>query len=605
MSTVRLTVAQALVRFLAAQYTERDGSEQRAIPRAWGIFGHGNVGALAPALAEAADELPFHQPKHEQAMVHAALGYARATRRLATFACTASIGPGALNLVTGAGTATANRLPVLLLPADTFATRGPRPVLQELEVPGSGDVTVNDCLRPVSRFFDRVQRPEQLPHALLDAFGILFDPAATGAVTLALPQDVQAERFDWPDELFARRVWHVPRRPPEPVALERAAALLRGARAPFVIAGGGVQHSAAEAELARFCSAFGLPAAETSAGKGVLAGYGGLLGGLGVNGTGAANAVAAEADVVLCAGTRLTDFTTASRSLFRHPEVAFVGLNVDAADARKLAAAPLVCDARAGLEALLAQLAGWRPPPAWAERAAAGLRDWRATMAPVLATPVEAPLTQASALGVLNEHVRAGDVIVAAAGSPPGDLLKLWETPPGSRTHLEFGFSCMGHEIPAALGWHLAQPEGQVIAALGDGTFLMAPTEIVTAVQDGLDVVLVVFLNGGYQSIHQLQRSATGISFGNEFRRRSGSRLDGELVEVDIAASARAFGARACEVQDAAGLRAALAASRAGGGVTVIAARVRPEPLPATDAWWQLGVPGASTERQRLYARPS
>ncbi len=573
--TVRLTAAQALVRHLAVQWSERDGVRRRAIPAVCGIFGHGNLCALSAALAESSEELRFIQPKHEQAMVHTALGYAKATRRLATLGCTASIGPGATNLVTGAATATTNRLPVLLLPGDTFATRLQGPVLQQLQHPASRDWTVNDCLRPVSRFFDRIARPEQLLDSLPEAMRVLLDPAECGAVTLALHQDVQGEAYDYPEAFFVPRVWEIARRPPEAAAVAAAAAAIRSARRPLLIAGGGVRYSAGEEALERLSRSCGIPVAETSAGKGCARGDL-LLGGIGVNGTGAANELAREADLVICAGTRLTDFTTASRSLFQDPHVRFVGINVSAADA--FGSFPVVADARAALEALDRALDGWRSP---SQAVADARRRWQAAVEADLAPREGERMSQGQALRTLNAAARAGDWVVAAAGSPPGDLLKLWSVPAGGSAHLEFGFSCMGHELPAGIGIRLAQPDaGEIVVIIGDGTFLMSPTELVTAVQEGAKITVVVMVNGGYQSIHGLQLATVGASFGNEFQ-----------VDVDHAGLARSLGCRAWRVETDEELESALAEAREAEGPALIECRVEPRRmLLGSGAWWDLGV---------------
>jgi len=575
------------------QFSERDGRRQRVVPEAFGIFGHGNVCGLGEALAGARDALPFRQPKHEQAMVHTAIGFAKARRRLATLACTASIGPGATNLVTGAATATTNRLPVLLLPGDTFATRRQGVVLQQLRHPAGRDWTVNETLRPVSRFFDRIARPEQLLDALPEAMRVLLDPAETGAVTVGLHQDVQGEAYDYPEAFFAERTWHVPRRAPAADELARAVAAIRAAERPLVIAGGGVWHSAAEDALAAFADGLGVPVAETSAGKGT--GRGELaVGGIGVNGTRAANELAAAADLVLCAGTRLSDFTTGSRSLFQAPDVRFVGLNVDAGDAHQLGALALVADAAAALEALGAALAGHRTAAAYRREVIERRERWERDVDADVAHAVSAGLTQSQVIRALNDACRPGDWIVAAAGSPPGDLLKLWRCVPGSHAHLEFAFSCMGHELPAALGIRMAEGDGgQVLALIGDGTYLMAPTELVTALQESLPVVAVVLVNGGFQSIHGLQRSTVAVSYGTEFRARTG----GGTIAVDYAANARSLGCRAWDVRTADELRGALAAARSADGAALIACHVDPEHTPpAAGAWWDLGVPEVAAQ---------
>jgi 3D-(3,5/4)-trihydroxycyclohexane-1,2-dione acylhydrolase (decyclizing) len=579
---VRLTTAQALVRFLAAQWSERDGRRRPAVPAVCGIFGHGNVLGLGEALAN--ERLPFLAPKHEQAMVHTAIGYAKVSRRLATLACTASIGPGATNLVTGAATATTNRLPVLLLPGDTYASRLQGPVLQQLQHPTSGDWTVNETLRPVSRFFDRVTRPVQLLDVLPAAMRVLLDPAETGAVTICLPQDVQGEAWDFPDAFFEPRTWPVARRPPEAGPLAAAAELLRQARRPLVVAGGGVRHSEAEAALTRLSEAHGIPVAETSAGKGSAA-VELALGGIGVNGTRAANEIAAAADVVVCAGTRLSDFTTASRSLFQDGDVRFVGLNVCEADARQLGGLPLVADARVALEALDAALGGRRAPAAHEEAVRAAQARWRDAVAADLAPRDGERMSQGQVLAALNASFGAGDWVVAAAGSPPGDLLKLWQPPPGSFTHIEFAFSCMGHEIPAALGIRLADPDaGEVVAVIGDGTYLMAPTELVTAVERELKITIVLLVNCGHQSIHALQRSVLGAGFGTEWR-----------AVVDYAANARSLGCEAWTAASPDELASALREARAQPRPGVIVCPVEPHRmLLGSGAWWDLGVPETS-----------
>jgi 3D-(3,5/4)-trihydroxycyclohexane-1,2-dione acylhydrolase (decyclizing) len=585
--TVRLTTGQAIVRWLCAQHSERDGRRQRAVPAAFGIFGHGNALGLGQAFVQEGAELPLHQPKNEQAMVHTAIGYAKASRRLATLACTASIGPGASNMLTGAATATVNRLPVLLLPADTFANRRQGPVLQQLEHPIEADTTVNDAFRPLSRFFDRIARPEQLLTALPQAMRVLLDPAETGAVTIALHQDVLGEAFDFPEGFFGERTWRVARRPPAEEELGAAAELLRGARRPLVIAGGGVRYSEAEDALVAFAEALELPVAETSAGKGSMpAGHELNLGGLGVNGTGAANALAADADVVICAGTRLTDFTTGSHSLFQHPDVRFAGINVCAADAYKVGAVPVVADARLALDALRSR-AGGGSRAGRREQAVDARVAWAETMAEHLADP--GPLTQAQAYSTLNATVREGDWVVAAAGYAPGDLLKGWSVTPGSRAHIEFGYSCMGHEIPAALGVRMHEgASGEVFVVIGDGTYLMGASELVTSVQEGLKLTVLVLDNGGYQSIHGLATSSTGVSTGNEFGTR-----------VDYAANAESFGCAAFRADDIETLGHALEEARELDRTAVIVARTAPDrPLPGSGAFWDLGVPEVALDER-------
>ena len=605
MSTVRLTTAQALVRWLQAQHSERDGVVQRAVPAMFGIFGHGNVLGLGQAIGQEGASLPLYQPKNEQAMVHAALGYAKAARRLATLACTASIGPGSTNMLTGAATATTNRLPVLLLPSDTFANRRQGPVLQQLEHPLEADTSVNDAFRPLSRFFDRIARPEQLLTALPEAMRVLLDPAETGAVTISLHQDVQGEAADWPVDFFEHRVWPVTRRPPAASEIEAAAELLQRASRPLVIAGGGVRYSEAEAALARFAGELGVAVAETSAGKGALTESEWLVGGIGVNGTGAANELAREADLVLCVGTRLSDFTTGSHSLFADPGVRFVGVNVNAADAHKLSAAPVVADAREALDALRERLGR---PAGDGDRAAAvraAVERWDAAVEADLAV-TDARLRQGQVLRALNGTAGAGDWVVAAAGWQPGDLLNLWKTPPGGFTHIEFAFSCMGHEIPAGLGIRLREPgAGEVFVVIGDGTYLMHPSELLTAIQERVKLTVLVLDNGGYQSINRLALGSTGRTPGNEFRARGASGLspDGGPVPVDFVSNARSMGCEAVLAEDLTQLEAALGAARASTTTTVIVCPIEPDGalLPA-GAFWDLGVPevAADATTQRL-----
>jgi 3D-(3,5/4)-trihydroxycyclohexane-1,2-dione acylhydrolase (decyclizing) len=575
-ATVRLTAAQALVRFLQAQHSERDGRVQRVIPAIFGIFGHGNVLGVGQAIGQEGGELPFHQPRNEQAMVHAAIGYAKASRRLATLACTASIGPGSTNMLTGAATATTNRLPVLLLPSDTFANRRQGPVLQQLEHAIEADVSVNDAFRPLSRFFDRIARPEQLLTALPAAMRVLLDPADTGAVTIALHQDVQGEAFEYPSPFFERRVWPVTRRAPAPSEIAVAAELVRAARRPLVIAGGGVRYSEAEDSLRRFAGDLGIPVAETSAGKGSLVASDWLVGGIGVNGTLVANELARAADLVLCVGTRLSDFTTGSHSLFQDPDVRFVAINVNAADAHKLSAAPVVADAREALDALGKTLAGWSAPGG---NIGAAVGRWAADLDDDVA-PVEGErLGQGEVLRVVNRSVKAGDWVVAAAGWQPGDLLKLWNVAPGSFTHIEFAYSCMGHEIPAGIGIRMHDGDGpEVIVVIGDGTYLMGPTELVTAVEERLKLTVVVLDNAGYRSIARL---ADGAAPGNAFD-----------APVDYVANARSMGCGAVLAATADELRDALAVARAGEETTVIVCPTEPgRSLLSSGAFWDLGVP--------------
>jgi 3D-(3,5/4)-trihydroxycyclohexane-1,2-dione acylhydrolase (decyclizing) len=582
-STVRLTASQALVRFLGAQWSERDGERRRAVPGIFGIFGHGNVCGLGPALEEDAGRtLRFLQPKNEQAMVHAAIGYAREHHLLSTLACTASIGPGSTNLLTGAATATVNGVPVLLLPSDTFANRRQGPVMQALEHGLEADLTVNDAFRPLSAFFDRIMRPEQLTASLPEAMRVLLDPAETGTVTLSLHQDVQAEACDYPSELFEERTWQVTRRPPAATELGAALKLLRGARRPLVVAGGGVHYSEACAELARLAAQCGIPVAETSAGKGAMDGGELAVGGIGVTGTRAANALAREADVVLHVGTRLIDLTTGSHSLFQDPEIRFAGVNVRARDAVKLGAVAVVADAKLALRELAAGLSDWRAGDAWRARVTEANRRWHEELDADLAEREGERMTQGQVLRALNETATPEDRLVVASGTPHVDVHKLWETAGSAPCLMEVGFSCMGGEIPAALGVRMAKgPEGEVYVVIGDGTWLMGNTgELVTARQEGLKITVLVVENGGYQSIHGLQRARTGRSFGLEFG-----------VDVDYAANARSLGCAGFAVSSIAELREALDEARGETAPAVIVARVEPHRLMLdSECWWDVGV---------------
>ncbi|MEV5975518.1 3D-(3,5/4)-trihydroxycyclohexane-1,2-dione acylhydrolase (decyclizing) [Streptomyces sp. NPDC052114] len=608
--TVRLTTAQALVRFLSRQHTERDGTRQRLIGATWGIFGHGNVAGIGQALVEHADAMPFHQGRNEQAMVHAAVGYARQSGRLSTHAVTTSIGPGATNLVTGAALATVNRLPVLLLPGDTFAARPADPVLQQLEVPYAGDVSVNDCLRPVSRYFDRVTRPEALIPAALAAMRVLTDPVETGAVTLALPQDVQAEAYDWPEEFFAERVWAVRRPAPDPRELAAAAAAVRDARRPLVVAGGGVHHSAAEDALREFAEASGVPVASTQAGKGSLRfDHPADVGGIGHTGTATANELARTADLVIGVGTRYSDFTTASGTLFEAPGVRFLNLNVAPFDGHKMAGATLIADARAGLEALTATLRGHRVEPAYAVEYTDDKERWEQRVDAAFQTdePDVRP-TQAQVLGVLDGLVTDEDVVINAAGSLPGDLHKLWRARSPRQYHVEYGYSCMGYEIPASIGVALAAPERPVWALVGDGTYLMNPTEIVTAVQENVPIKVVILQNHGYASIGGLSESVGGERFGTAYRFRAadGTYTEGPLP-VDLAANAASLGMRVLRAKTVRDLRAALREARGADRPTCVYVETETADTvsgpPPAQAWWDVPVAETATRVSAVKAR--
>jgi 3D-(3,5/4)-trihydroxycyclohexane-1,2-dione acylhydrolase (decyclizing) len=602
-STLRLTTAQAIVKYLQVQYSEQDGERRRLIAGMFGIFGHGNVAGLGQALTEYGQDLPYYQPRNEQSMVHTAAGYAKANRRLATLACTSSIGPGATNMITGAATATINRLPVLLFPADYYATRRQGPVLQQLEHPISADVSVNDCFRPVSRFFDRISRPEQLLTALPEAMRVLTDPAETGAVTICLPQDVESHAYDYPAHFFEPRTWRVERRLPDPQRIAEAVELMRQAQRPLIIAGGGVHYSNASEELEKFAEMFGLPVAETSAGKGALRNAGLMaLGGHGTNGTAPSGALTSQADLILAIGTRLTDFSTGSQSLFRNPNVRFIAINVNARDAAKQGALPIVADAREALRALMqaAGAAGVRPNPGHVEEIAVARQEWHDRLAAeVYSYTPGRVLHQGQLIRTLNEEAQPGDTIIAAAGSPPGDLLKLWDPSGGRACRLEFGNSCMGFELPAGLGQRMAQPEGEVYVYIGDGTYLMNPMELVTAAQERLKVTVIVSENHGYQCIRGLQLGRAGHAFGNEFRARdaASNRLEGEYVAIDFAKNAESMGARAWHVFTPDELRQALREARRENRPCVIVAETDVDvSLPGSGVWMDIEVAEASQD---------
>jgi 3D-(3,5/4)-trihydroxycyclohexane-1,2-dione acylhydrolase (decyclizing) len=597
-TTVRLTAAQALVRFLAAQHVERDGVERRFFGGCFGIFGHGNVAGIGEALYESPELLGYYQARSEQAMVHTAAGYARMLNRLGALVCTTSIGPGATNLVTGAALATVNRLPVLLLPGDVFASRRPDPVLQQLEDPTAGDVSVNDCLRPVSRYFDRIWRPEQVIPAAMQAMRVLVNQAETGAVTLAFPQDVQTEAYDFPEDFLRKRVWHVPRLLPDEASLAEAAAVVRASKRPLIVAGGGVIYSEATDALRRFCEQTGIPVGETQAGKGSLPyDHPAALGAIGVTGTFAANTVASGADVVIGIGTRWSDFTTASKTGFRDPGVRFVNVNVADFDAAKHAGLALVGDARAALERLAERLQGWSVETSYRDEAARLNREWDDEVSRLYVLGHGPLPAQSEVLGAVNDAARPTDVVVCAAGAMPGDLHKLWRTRDPKGYHVEYGYSCMGYEIAGGLGVKLASPERDVYVMVGDGSYLMLSSEIVTAVQEGLKLTIVLVDNRGYNSIGSLSRSLGTDGFGTLFRyRRNGSLgvdsdASTDYLPVDLAANAESLGARVIRAGSIDELRAGLEAAKAESRTTVIAIEVdRYEGVPGYGSWWDVAV---------------
>jgi 3D-(3,5/4)-trihydroxycyclohexane-1,2-dione acylhydrolase (decyclizing) len=592
-------MAQALVEFLAQQYTSLDGEEQPFFGGVFAIFGHGNVAGVGQALLQMKDRLRTFVPRNEQAMVHTAVGYARMANRRRTLACTSSIGPGATNMVTGAAVATINRIPVLLLPGDIFASRAPAPVLQQLESPASQDVSVNDCLRPVSRYWDRINRPEQLITALPEALRVLTSPAETGAVTLCLPQDVQAEAYEYPETLFRKRTWTIARPRPDRARLEEAAALLRGARMPLIVAGGGAIYSEATDALARFAEATGIAVVETMAGKGALPfDHPQALGAVGVTGAAGANRLAREADVVVVIGSRLSDFTTASKTAFQHPDVRFVTVNVTEFDAGKHQALPLVGDAKAVLEEWLPLMDGFHTSESYTARVVREKADWDAEVTRHYGTRLEPVLSQAEVIGILDQVVGPRDVIVNAAGSLPGDLHKLWRARDPKQYHLEYGYSCMGYEIAAGLGIKMAAPDRDVYVLVGDGSYLMMAQEIATAVQEGVRLTILILDNHGFASIGGLSRSVGCGGFGTEYRHRedeSGT-LGGDVVAVDFAANAASLGAHVLPASTHEAVRAALDEARGREGVTAIVVPVDLHAkVPGYESWWDVPIAEVST----------
>jgi len=606
-------MAQAVVRFLSQQRTARDGREQPLIAGVLGIFGHGNVAGIGEALQASRTSMPYYLARNEQAMVHTAAAFAKMRNRLSTLACTSSIGPGATNMLTGAAGATINRVPVLLLPGDIFAGRRPAPVLQQLESSQSQDVSVNDCFKPVSRYWDRINRPEQIVTALPEAMRVLTSPAETGTVTLALPQDVQAESYDYPAALFEPRIWTVPRARADQDRMQEAARLIRSSSRPMIVAGGGVIYSEATDALRRFAEATGIAVGETQAGKGALPEPHPLtLGGVGATGTRAANRLARDADLVIVIGSRLSDFTTASKTAFQDERVRFIAINVAELDAGKHAALPLVGDARAVLEELLPMLAGYHVGGEYEAAVKAAVADWQAEVERVCAAGLPATpegrsgVTQAQIIGVLQEALGPTDVIVCAAGSLPGDLHKLWRARDPKGYHLEYGYSCMGYEIAGGLGVKMAAPERRVCVLVGDGSYLMMAQEIVTAVQERLAMTIVLLDNRGFASIGGLSEAVGSGGFGTRYRYRNPATgdLDGDALPVDLAANAESLGARVWRAATLASVRDALAEARTEQRPAVIVVPVEREArVPGYDSWWDVPVAEVSSRSEVQSAR--
>ena len=589
--TRRLTMAQAVIKFLKHQWVERDGTSGPFFAGCFGIFGHGNVAGLGQALHQDRS-FPFYLCRNEQAMVHTAAGFAKVSSRLRALACTTTNGPGATNLVTGAAVATVNRLPVLLLPGDTFARRNVAPVLQQLESPQTQDVSVNDSFKPVSRYWDRIQRPEQIITALPEAMRVLTSPAETGAVTLSMPQDVQAEACDYPEALFRKRVWPIPRQRGDSAAMERAASWIRGAQAPLIVAGGGVLYSEASAALADFAAATGIPVGETQAGKGALRfDDARAVGAVGVTGTPGANVLAREADLVIGIGTRYTDFTSASKTAFQHPGVRFVNINVAEFDAFKHAALPVVADAKAALEELSVLLHGYSVSAAYGCRIAEHRERWEREVDRLYGLGHGPPISQGEVIGAVNRVAGDRDVVVCAAGSMPGDMHKLWRTKSPGSYHMEYGYSTMGYEIAAGLGIKMAEPDREVYVLVGDGSYLMMAQEIATSIQEGAKLNIVVVDNHGFSSIGGLSEACGSSGFGTEYRCRSGGQLKGPLVGVDFVANARSLGAEACRAESLSELDGALRSMADSSRTSVVVVEVdRDERVPSYESWWDVPI---------------
>jgi 3D-(3,5/4)-trihydroxycyclohexane-1,2-dione acylhydrolase (decyclizing) len=600
MATIRLTMAQALLLFLDNQYVSVDGNEIKYVKGVMGIFGHGNVTGLGEALENHTGELTYMQGKNEQGMVHAAAAFAKQHNRQQIFACTSSIGPGALNMVTGAGTATVNRIPVLLLPGDNFACRQPDPVLQQLEMPNDYTISATDAFKSVSKYWDRIERPEQLISAALQAMRVLTDPVDTGAVTLALPQDVQAEAYDYPSWFFAKRVHVIERRPASAEAINRAAELLLRKKKPLIVIGGGVHYSSAYKELLAFAEAFRIPLAETQAGKSAVPWNHPLqLGAIGVTGSLAANLLAKEADLIIGIGTRYSDFTTASKSAFQHDEVEFLNINVSSFDAFKLNGVRVLADAKEALAALKAELlsrGGYRSAYG-ADQISKLKQAWDQETDRLYGLDSEEGLIQTRVVGEINRFVGPRDVVVAAAGSLPGDLHRLWRSSEPKTYHMEYGFSCMGYEVSGAFGVALAEPDREVYAIVGDGSYLMLHSELVTSLQERRKITVLLLDNHGFQCIHNLQKGHGSKGFGNEFRYRSTEtgKLTESYMQIDYAAHARSLGAKAFTATNVEELREALEKAKKETVTTLVEIKV----LPGTgtvgyESWWRVGVPEVS-----------
>ena len=599
MKTIRLTMAQALLRFLDAQYVELDGAEHKFVQGVMGIFGHGNVTGLGEALEYGGTDLRYIQGNNEQGLVHAATAYAKQKNRLGIFACTSSIGPGATNMITGAATATVNRIPVLLLPGDVFASRQPDPVLQQIETPWDHTINANNAFKPVSRYWDRIERPDQLMIAGLNAMRVLTDPVETGAVTLCLPQDTQAEAFDYPESFLGKKVWHLDRRAPHPRALKEAVSILSSAQKPLIVAGGGVHYSQAAETLRGFAETFGIPVSETQAGKSAMSWKDPMsVGAVGVTGTSAANLLAKAADVVLVVGSRLQDFTTASKQVFAS-DVKLLHLNVSKFDGLKMDSIMLQADAKSGLESLREKLnkAGFQTSAEYRGYVSKLRSEWNAEVDRLYNLTSKEGNVQTSIVGTLNEFMAPEDVVLCAAGSLPGDLHRLWRSEIPKTYHMEYGYSCMGYEVAGGLGAKMAMEKGEVYVIVGDGSYLMLHSEILTALKEHVKINIVLLDNSGYQSIKNLQIAHGSAGFGNEFRFREEStgRLTGDFTAVDFKKYAEALGVKAFYAEDADQLSCSLEKARSETVSTLIEVKVLPGTMTGGyHSWWRVGVPEVS-----------
>lgn len=593
MKVKKLTMAQAIIEFLNNQYIEVDGKEKKFVKGVMGIFGHGNVVGLGQALEQYKDEIIFYQGKNEQEIAHAAIAFAKQKDRQEIFACTASIGPGSLNMVTAAGTATVNRIPVLLLPSDTYADRQPDPVLQQIEHPMDYNITANDAFKPLSKYWDRISRPEQLMTALINAFRVLTDPADTGAVTICLPQDVQGEAFEYPEEFLEKRVWHMDRRPITDQAALRAVEFIKGKKKPMLICGGGVRYSSAENELVAFAEKFNIPFAETQAGKGIIPFDHYLnLGAGGVCGTYSANIIAKDCDLIIAVGTRLNDFVTSSKTAFKNRDLDILSINVAPIDAFKMNGVPLVGDAKLALEKLTELLSNSGYVSGYGDEITKAKNKWQEIMKGLGQIELEDGLSQTRVLIELNKLLNDDDIILSASGSLPSDLERVWQTKVRGTYHLEYGFSCMGYEVPGAVGVKIAEPQNEVYAFVGDGGFLMSHAELYTSIQEGKKINILLFYNYGHQCIHNLQRSQGIDTFGTVFRQRDTKTggLTGQYVPIDFTSIAKGYGAKVYKVEKIEELKIAIERSKQDDVSTLIEIKVLPETMTdGYESFWRVG----------------